>query len=81
MNDPSIAVVSSNGNDKLDAKCASNIGVYPKPMLDRIEPSVKALITHVSERTGYEEPTVPEPITETETEAEASAESNEEVAP
>jgi NADH-quinone oxidoreductase subunit M len=22
-------------------------GVYPKPMLDRIEPSVKALIEHV----------------------------------
>jgi NADH-quinone oxidoreductase subunit M len=38
-------------------------GVYPKPMLDRIEPSVKALITHVSDRTGYEEPDVPEPIT------------------
>lgn len=38
-------------------------GVYPKPMLDRIEPSVKALIAHVSEKTGYEEPTVPEPIT------------------
>jgi len=37
-------------------------GVYPKPMLDRIEPSVKALITHVSEKTGYQEPTVPEPI-------------------
>ena len=35
-------------------------GVYPKPMLDRIEPSVKALISHVSERTGYEEPGVPE---------------------
>ncbi len=35
-------------------------GVYPKPMLDRIEPSVKALITHVSERTGYVEPGVPE---------------------
>jgi len=37
-------------------------GVYPKPMLDRIEPSVKALITHVSDKTGYQEPTVPEPI-------------------
>jgi len=37
-------------------------GVYPKPMLDRIEPSVKALITHVSDKTGYEEPNVPEPI-------------------
>jgi NADH-quinone oxidoreductase subunit M len=35
-------------------------GIYPKPMLERIEPSVKALITHVSERTGYVEPDVPE---------------------
>jgi NADH-quinone oxidoreductase subunit M len=39
-------------------------GVYPKPMLDRIEPSVDALIAHVSEKTGYVEPGVPEPITE-----------------
>jgi NADH-quinone oxidoreductase subunit M len=31
-------------------------GVYPKPMLDRIEPSVNSLIAHVEERTGYEEP-------------------------
>ncbi|MGH9134298.1 MAG: complex I subunit 4 family protein, partial [Ilumatobacteraceae bacterium] len=31
-------------------------GVYPKPMLDRIEPAVSSLITHVEERTGYEEP-------------------------
>jgi NADH-quinone oxidoreductase subunit M len=35
-------------------------GVYPKPMLDRIEPSIDALIVHVSERTGYEPPDVPE---------------------
>jgi len=27
-------------------------GVYPKPMLDRVEPSVDALILHVEERTG-----------------------------
>jgi NADH-quinone oxidoreductase subunit M len=27
-------------------------GVYPKPMLDRIEPSVKVLVTHVEERSG-----------------------------
>jgi len=27
-------------------------GVFPKSMLDRIEPSVKALVTHVEERTG-----------------------------
>jgi len=38
-------------------------GVYPKPILDRIEPSVKALISHVSDKTGYVEPTVPTPIT------------------
>jgi NADH-quinone oxidoreductase subunit M len=31
-------------------------GVYPKPMLDRIQPSVKALIAHISEKTGYVEP-------------------------
>ena len=31
-------------------------GIYPKPMLDRIEPAVNALITHVEERTGYDEP-------------------------
>ncbi|CAB4578691.1 MAG: NADH-quinone oxidoreductase subunit M [Actinobacteria bacterium] len=37
-------------------------GVYPKPMLDRIEPSVNALITHVSEKTGYESPDTPEPV-------------------
>lgn len=28
-------------------------GVYPKPMLDRVEPSVKALVTHVEERTDF----------------------------
>ena len=39
-------------------------GVYPKPMLDRIEPSVKSLIEHVSDRTGYHEPTVPTPVQE-----------------
>jgi NADH-quinone oxidoreductase subunit M len=37
-------------------------GVYPKPMLDRIEPSVNALITHVSDKTGYQPPDTPEPI-------------------
>jgi len=36
-------------------------GVYPKPMLDRIEPSVKALISHVSEKTNYVEPAIPTP--------------------
>ena len=31
-------------------------GVYPKPMLSRIEPSAKALIEHVESRTGYQRP-------------------------
>ena len=31
-------------------------GLYPKPMLDRIEPSVNKLIEHVSEKTDYVEP-------------------------
>jgi NADH-quinone oxidoreductase subunit M len=34
-------------------------GVYPKPMLDRIEPSIDALIVHVGEKTGYHPPDVP----------------------
>ena len=32
------------------------MGVYPKPMLDRIEPSVNTLIAHVEEQTDYVEP-------------------------
>jgi NADH-quinone oxidoreductase subunit M len=31
-------------------------GIYPKPMLERIQPSVDALITHIEERTDYREP-------------------------
>jgi NADH-quinone oxidoreductase subunit M len=31
-------------------------GVYPKPMLSRIEPSVNALIEHVESRTDYLRP-------------------------
>ena len=31
-------------------------GIYPKPMLDRIEPSVKALIAHVEGQTNFVEP-------------------------
>jgi NADH-quinone oxidoreductase subunit M len=36
-------------------------GVYPKPMIDRIEPAVKVLIGHVSDKTGY---VAPEPTAE-----------------
>ena len=32
------------------------IGIYPKPMLDRIEPSVDRLIAHVESRTGVHGP-------------------------
>ena len=32
-------------------------GVYPKPMLERIEPSVNRLLEHVQQRTGFHEQT------------------------
>ena len=33
------------------------LGVYPKPMLDRIEPSVEVLIAHVERKVpGFESP-------------------------
>ena len=31
-------------------------GVYPKPMLERVEPSAKALLEHVEERSDYRQP-------------------------
>jgi NADH-quinone oxidoreductase subunit M len=31
-------------------------GVYPKPMLERVEPSVKALLEHVEEHSEYRQP-------------------------
>ncbi len=34
------------------------LGVYPKPVLDRIEPSVDRLIAHVEKHTDYTEPAV-----------------------
>ncbi|HEX7166329.1 MAG TPA: NADH-quinone oxidoreductase subunit M [Acidimicrobiales bacterium] len=34
------------------------LGVYPKPVLDRIEPSVTRLIAHVEQHTEFEEPAV-----------------------
>ena len=36
------------------------LGVYPKPVLDRVEPSVKALIAHVESRSDYRQPGVAE---------------------
>jgi NADH-quinone oxidoreductase subunit M len=34
------------------------LGVYPKPMLDRIEPSVARLVTHIEDNSDYTEPAV-----------------------
>ncbi len=34
------------------------LGIYPKPALERIQPSVDALIAHIEENTDYREPAV-----------------------
>jgi NADH-quinone oxidoreductase subunit M len=34
------------------------LGVYPQPMLDRIEPSVARLVTHIEDNSDYTEPEV-----------------------
>ncbi|MDE0236621.1 MAG: hypothetical protein OXN95_05295, partial [bacterium] len=34
------------------------LGVYPKPVIERMEPSVNALIEHMEEVEGIESPTV-----------------------
>jgi NADH-quinone oxidoreductase subunit M len=36
------------------------LGVYPKPVLDRMEPSVDRLLEHVEEHTDFEQPVVAE---------------------
>jgi NADH-quinone oxidoreductase subunit M len=36
------------------------LGLYPKPLLERVEPSVKALIAHVESRSDYSPPKVAE---------------------
>jgi NADH-quinone oxidoreductase subunit M len=48
--------------------------VYPKPVLDRMEPSVDALITHVDENSDFVSPEVPEPPAEDEEAPEAEGE-------
>jgi NADH:ubiquinone oxidoreductase subunit 4 (subunit M) len=35
------------------------LGFYPKPVLDRLEPSVEALIHHVEQNSNYKAPTIP----------------------
>jgi NADH-quinone oxidoreductase subunit M len=34
------------------------LGVYPRPLLERVEPSVKALVSHVESRSNYHQPKV-----------------------
>jgi hypothetical protein len=34
------------------------LGLYPKPMLDRIKPSVDHLIAHVEQHSNYHQPGV-----------------------
>jgi NADH-quinone oxidoreductase subunit M len=34
------------------------LGIYPKPVLERMEPSVERLIDHVEANSGYDEPTI-----------------------
>ncbi|MGH9014267.1 MAG: NADH-quinone oxidoreductase subunit M [Acidimicrobiia bacterium] len=34
------------------------LGLYPKPVIDRIEPSVRSIIEHVEDHSDYEEPAV-----------------------
>jgi NADH-quinone oxidoreductase subunit M len=36
------------------------LGVYPKPILDRINPSVDRLLAHVEQHTGERQPAVSE---------------------
>jgi NADH-quinone oxidoreductase subunit M len=39
------------------------LGVYPKPVLERMEPSVERLITHVEGNSDFVSPTVERPVT------------------
>ena len=34
------------------------LGVFPKPVLDRIEPSVDRLVTHIEQNSDYHQPSV-----------------------
>ncbi len=38
------------------------LGVYPKPVLERVEPAVDDLIEHIESRTDYEEPEPPQVV-------------------
>jgi NADH-quinone oxidoreductase subunit M len=44
-------------------------GIYPKPLLDRIEPSVRQLVTHVDQHSTFESPQIKAPAVATATDA------------
>jgi NADH-quinone oxidoreductase subunit M len=54
------------------------LGVYPKPVLDRVEPTAEVVITHFEERTDYSEPDVNVEIIRTEEKDAAEENSTEE---
>jgi NADH-quinone oxidoreductase subunit M len=37
------------------------LGFYPRPVLDRLQPSVQQLITHVEQHSNYKAPSIPNP--------------------
>jgi NADH-quinone oxidoreductase subunit M len=37
------------------------LGFYPRPVLDRVQPSVQQLISHIEQHSNYKSPTVPNP--------------------
>ncbi|HNJ98362.1 MAG TPA: Fe-S-binding domain-containing protein, partial [Ilumatobacteraceae bacterium] len=41
-------------------------GLYPKPMLDRVEPAVDKLLTHVEQHSDFKTPSPAEPVVVTE---------------
>ena len=38
------------------------LGIYPKPLLDRIEPAVDVLIAHIEDHSDYERPSPASPV-------------------
>ena len=49
-------------------------GVYPKPMIDRVQPSVDALLAHVEAHSDWRQPTPSEPVVPAESDDAATEE-------
>jgi NADH-quinone oxidoreductase subunit M len=52
-------------------------GVYPKPMIDRVQPSVDALLAHVEANSDWRQPAPSEPVVPAETDDAATEEEGE----